>query len=259
MSLYEREVWKNRGEAGAQELNATNMNRLEDRVATGIGGSYQGVWDADANDPELAEGVGTVGDFYKVSVNGTQDLGDGSVDFEYGDFVIYTIDDIWEKTDGLLSGTDFGAGFYTSRHLGSLVTTSVAFVANWQWHSVIQIPLGVSFVPTGLVYQVGGTSSGNVKCALYDSNGLKFAERAASTAQASANAYQVLAFDSSPIQPVTPGFYIASLAFSSGTATYVSSLTMGASYGGNASFITASTLDPDTLIRQGSPLFALYE
>lgn len=50
---------------------------------------YQGKWNADTNTPALADGVGTDGDFYIVSVAGTQDLGGGSISFNVNDSVIY--------------------------------------------------------------------------------------------------------------------------------------------------------------------------
>lgn len=51
---------------------------------------YKGVWDAETNTPALADGTGTTGDFYVVSVAGTQDLGSGDIQFFVNDRVIYT-------------------------------------------------------------------------------------------------------------------------------------------------------------------------
>ena len=48
------------------------------------GATYQGVWDANANNPSLASGVGTTGDYYIVSVAGTTTL-DGISSWEIGD------------------------------------------------------------------------------------------------------------------------------------------------------------------------------
>lgn len=50
----------------------------------------KGYWDADTNTPALADGTGTNGDEYIVSVAGTQDLGSGSQYFGVGDRVVYT-------------------------------------------------------------------------------------------------------------------------------------------------------------------------
>ncbi len=50
---------------------------------------YKGQWNAEDNTPSLADGTGTKGDFYVVSVAGTQDLGSGSIQFFVNDRVIY--------------------------------------------------------------------------------------------------------------------------------------------------------------------------
>lgn len=67
---------------------------------------YKGAWNASTNTPTLADGVGDNGDFYAVSVGGTQDLGSGSIVFAAGNLVIYNGDtNIWEKVGGLATGT----------------------------------------------------------------------------------------------------------------------------------------------------------
>lgn len=53
------------------------------------GWSDQGNWDASANDPELADGTGTAGDYYTVTAAGSVDFGNGSISFEVGDRVFY--------------------------------------------------------------------------------------------------------------------------------------------------------------------------
>lgn len=50
---------------------------------------YKGQWNAETNTPELADGTGTKGDFYVVSVAGTQNLGSGNVQFFANDRIIY--------------------------------------------------------------------------------------------------------------------------------------------------------------------------
>ena len=57
---------------------------------------YKGAWDASTNTPTLADGVGTNGDLYRVSVAGTIDLGSGSETYGVGDAVIYN-GTIWQK------------------------------------------------------------------------------------------------------------------------------------------------------------------
>jgi hypothetical protein len=50
---------------------------------------FKGTWNASTNTPTLANGVGTSGWQYAVSVGGTQNLGAGSQVYNVGDFVIY--------------------------------------------------------------------------------------------------------------------------------------------------------------------------
>lgn len=64
---------------------------------------YVGVWDASTNSPTLADGAGNddedIGDVYRVSVAGTQNLGSGDITFNVGDYVILSYNKIWEKSD----------------------------------------------------------------------------------------------------------------------------------------------------------------
>jgi hypothetical protein len=73
-------------------------------VIPGAGAStglvYKGLWDASLNSPPLTSGVGTVGNFYVVSIAGTTNL-DGTTDWQVGDWAIFVADgpDLWEKVD----------------------------------------------------------------------------------------------------------------------------------------------------------------
>jgi len=57
--------------------------------------TFKGVWNASNNNPTLADGTGTNGDEYIVSVAGTQNLGSGNITFAVGDFVLYTAANVW--------------------------------------------------------------------------------------------------------------------------------------------------------------------
>lgn len=60
---------------------------------------YQGTWNASTNSPTLADGAGSIGDVYRVSVAGTQDLGSGNITFDVGDYAILNASLVWEKAD----------------------------------------------------------------------------------------------------------------------------------------------------------------
>lgn len=58
----------------------------------------KGNWNASTNSPTLVDGTGDVGDTYRVSVAGTQNLGSGSVTYEVGDWIYYA-SGVWYKLD----------------------------------------------------------------------------------------------------------------------------------------------------------------
>lgn len=57
---------------------------------------FKGAWNAQTNTPTLADGTGTKGDFYVVSVAGTQNLGSGNIQFFVNDRVIYD-GEVWQR------------------------------------------------------------------------------------------------------------------------------------------------------------------
>jgi hypothetical protein len=65
----------------------------------GVSGAlnYAGTWNASANLPPLASGVGVKGDYYVVSVAGTTNL-DGITDWQIGDWAVFN-GTIWQKVD----------------------------------------------------------------------------------------------------------------------------------------------------------------
>lgn len=66
---------------------------------------YVGTWNANTNTPTLAAGTGTKGYFYKVSVAGTQDLGNGATLFTANDAVVYN-GATWDRLEGGLSSAE---------------------------------------------------------------------------------------------------------------------------------------------------------
>lgn len=74
-----------------------------DQVASSL--IYQGVWDANANNPALASGVGTAGHYYIVNVAGTTNL-DGYNSWQVGDWAVFSTGGVWQEIDNssILSG-----------------------------------------------------------------------------------------------------------------------------------------------------------
>ena len=60
---------------------------------------YQGVWNASTNTPTLADGTGSPGDVYRVTVAGSRNLGSGSISFSVGDYCVMNSSNVWEKSD----------------------------------------------------------------------------------------------------------------------------------------------------------------
>ena len=60
--------------------------------------TYKGGWNAATNTPELADGVGTSGDTYRVTHAGAVDFGAGAISFSVGDKAVYN-GTTWEKWD----------------------------------------------------------------------------------------------------------------------------------------------------------------
>jgi microcystin-dependent protein len=60
--------------------------------------TYKGGWNAATNTPELADGVGTSGNTYRVTHAGSVNFGAGAISFAVGDKAVYN-GTVWEKWD----------------------------------------------------------------------------------------------------------------------------------------------------------------
>ena len=65
--------------------------------------TYKGTWDANANSPTLVSSVGTLNNYYVVSVAGNTTL-NGVSNWNIGDWAIFN-GTVWEKIDGSSLGT----------------------------------------------------------------------------------------------------------------------------------------------------------
>lgn len=133
---------------------------------------FKGTWNASTNTPTLADGTGDTGDFYVVSVAGTQDLGSGEIKFLENDRVIYS-DAVWSKlsagdvrtvntiqpTDGNITLTGDNINFSTSdtTKVSDKVTSHINNKSNP--HAVNLSQLGVTATATELNYVDGVTSN----------------------------------------------------------------------------------------------------
>lgn len=96
--------------------------------------TFQGLWNASTNTPTLADGTGTQGQYYVVSVAGTVDLGSGSKTYTVGDWVLHN-GSIWDKLDAINDVSSvFGrtgvvvaaSGDYTASQVTNVATGGIA-------------------------------------------------------------------------------------------------------------------------------------
>jgi len=74
------------------------FGKIQNQINGLLGGViYQGTWNATTNTPTLADGIGTKGYYYVVSVAGSTNI-DGITDWNIGDWIIFN-GTVWEKVD----------------------------------------------------------------------------------------------------------------------------------------------------------------
>lgn len=135
-------------------IEQSTINQLLNHVSI----IQRGNWDASANSPPLASGMGTPGDFYIVTTAGTTML-DGISAWAAGDYVYFTSDGIWTKPGS--SPDPFPAFYDWADALGPVpIDLFAAFDPNSQfeaWCKVTGVPiLDTSDFPGGFVDTGGG-------------------------------------------------------------------------------------------------------
>ena len=135
-------------------------------AASGAGAVvYKGTWNASTNTPTLANGVGTAGWQYAVSVSGTTNFGAGAITFTVGDFVLYS-GTVWQQ---IAAGGIAAAGTLTGTTLASnVVTSSLTTVGTLANLTVTNTITGSVSGNAGTVTSISGNTltSGQVTTAL---------------------------------------------------------------------------------------------
>ncbi|CAJ0610704.1 unnamed protein product [Cylicocyclus nassatus] len=132
-----------KGEAnGVASLDANGKLPLAQLPTEAI--VFKGMWNASTNSPALADGTGTSGDYYIVSVGGTRNLGSGNITFVAGDGIIYDGSKWNRKADtNLVQSVNGNTGVVLVKYLHDFTATSftegVAPVANF-WNA---FPVGL--------------------------------------------------------------------------------------------------------------------
>lgn len=94
-ALADKQSLSEKGQAGGYpSLDNSGKIPLEFLNVSGL--TFKGAWDASTNTPTLLDGTGSVGDFYKVSVGGTYNFGNGEHTFVEGDWVMFAAG-VWQR------------------------------------------------------------------------------------------------------------------------------------------------------------------
>lgn len=154
---------------------------------------FQGMWDAAANSPTLADGTGDAGDVYRVSTAGTQNLGSGAITFAVSDYVIYS-GTVWQKADTTdavstvagragdvtLTVADIGGNTTTALGVGTLevghasdttLSRSAAGVLAVEGVDLASVSAAQTITNKRITPRIGSTSSSGtptIDCGLYD-------------------------------------------------------------------------------------------
>jgi hypothetical protein len=104
-----RDVNESLGSNNQVLLSTANSQLVWTDYNSGL--TFQGTWNADANNPLLQSGVGTNGHFYIVDVAGMETL-DGNTDWQVGDWALFSDNSpapgFWDKIDNTQSLTGSG-------------------------------------------------------------------------------------------------------------------------------------------------------
>lgn len=114
------------------------MLKAVSSITNAIGAlNYKGTWNANANSPALASGVGTKGDYYVVSTAGATTL-DGISNWGIGDWAVFN-GSVWQRVEGgadlngvnlSVSGTSTLSGLAASTALALNASKEVVSVTN---------------------------------------------------------------------------------------------------------------------------------
>ncbi len=113
--------------------------------------TYKGTWDASTNDPALASGVGTLNNYYVVSVAGNTNL-DGQANWGVGDWAIFN-GTVWQKIDGGDTGN------FTTIDVSVLATLANVNITSTTFNTATFATSSLPLVPEGYVsISVGGVA-----------------------------------------------------------------------------------------------------
>ena len=155
------------------------FGKLQNQINGVLGGAiYHGTYNATTNTPLLADGTGTQGWYYVVSIAGLYNFGSGNIDLNIGDWIIYN-GTIWQKvdnTDAVTSVNGFiGAVNLTTSNIGevtNLYFTNTRAIAALSGQSNTLFTNGAGYITANQNITLSGdvTGSGNTAISTSISN-----------------------------------------------------------------------------------------
>lgn len=117
---------------GVASLDASGKVPLSQLNVSGL--QFKGAWNPTTNTPALVDGSGVVGDFYKASVAGSYNTGNGSYTYAVGDWIIYaggTWNRLGSADSVAMVNGKLGSVVLTAADVGALPDTYEPPAATW--------------------------------------------------------------------------------------------------------------------------------
>jgi hypothetical protein len=136
------------GKVPANQLSLSNVD-------------YVGTWNASTNDPALADGVGTQGNYYVVSTSGSTSI-DGITDWVSGDWIIFN-GSVWQKSDNTDQVTSVAGRSGVVTLFGADITDfSSVFTTNFATKATTDLTEGTNLYYTEARVNANSTVVANV-------------------------------------------------------------------------------------------------
>ena len=201
---------------------------------------YRGTWNASTNNPTLASGIGTKGDYYVVNVVGNTNL-DGETLWGVGDMAVFN-GTVWQKVDGGDTSTvtqlivTTATGYLFANNTSPVTASTTIPVASVTG----AVPNTVTIISGSGLTGTGNLSANVTLSVTANSTNQNVTVKNAGTFVASQPTINFISGNNVVITANNDTTNLASNVIVSVNAVNVSSTTINGTTSANASFITAS-------------------
>jgi len=201
---------------------------------------YRGTWNASTNNPTLASGIGTKGDYYVVNVAGNTNL-DGETLWGVGDMAVFN-GTVWQKVDGGDTSTvtqlivTTATGYLFANNTSPVTASTTIPVASVTG----AVPNTVTIISGSGLTGTGNLSANVTLSVTANSTNQNVTVKNAGTFVASQPTINFISGNNVVITANNDTTNLASNVIVSVNAVNVSSTTINGTTSANASFITAS-------------------